>query len=370
MLFALLLLAAQIVPATAELPNRQPRLSAQGNAVGVAYGAGNSILFAASSDDGSSFGPPVVVSSEGQLSLGMHRGPRVAYTPRGLVITAVVGEQGKGKDGDLIAWRSTDGGKTWSRPVPVNDVPGSAREGLHAMAFGGKATLFAAWLDLRAQGTRIYGAVSTDGGAAWSANRLVYESPSGTVCQCCHPSVAVSAEGIIHVLFRNALEGSRDLYVIRSEDGGKTFGAANHLGLGTWKLEGCPMDGGGLAVDGTGAVATVWRRDQTVFATEGDLLEKTLGAGRNPTVVSTRNGLFAAWTRGTSVLVRKPGSSQPEVVAEDGAFPALTALSDGSVALAWESKGAIEIRTVRWAPRAQRSSPRTKSMKERGRRRP
>ena len=347
MLLASLLLASQIVPATAEAPNRQPQLSARGDTVGVAYGAGNSILFAASADGGRTFGPPVVVSSEGQLSLGMHRGPRVAYTRQGLVISAIVGEQGKGKDGDLIAWRSTDAGKTWSRPVVVNDVPGSAREGLHAMAFGGKDTLFAAWLDLRAQGMRVYGAVSRDGGASWSANRLVYESPSGTVCQCCHPSVAVSAEGVIHVLFRNALEGSRDLYVVRSEDGGKTFVAANRLGRGTWKLEACPMDGGGLAVDGRGAVATVWRRDQTVFATEGGLVEKTLGAGRNPTVASTRNGLFAAWTQGTSVVVRKPGSSQPEVVAEDGAFPALTALSDGSVALAWESKGVIEIRTVR-----------------------
>src|SRR4029450_4736158 len=105
---------------------------------------------------------------------------------------------------------------------------------------------------------------SRDGGASWSANYVVYESPSGTVCQCCHPSVAVSTDGIIHVLFRNALEGSRDVYVVRSEDGGRTFVAANRLGLGTWKLEGCPMDGGGLAVDGTGAVATIWRRDQTV----------------------------------------------------------------------------------------------------------
>jgi hypothetical protein len=157
----------------------------------------------------------------------------------------------------------------------------------------------------------------------------------------------VSAEGVIHVLFRNALEGSQDLYVIRSEDGGKTFVAANRLGQGTWKIEGCPMDGGGLAVDETGAVATVWRRDQTVFATEGDLAEKTLGAGRNPTVVSTRKGPFAAWTQGASVVMRKPGSSQPEVLAEDGAFPAMTALSDGSVAVAWESNGAIVIRVVR-----------------------
>lgn len=348
MLSLILLLGVQIAPPTpAETPYRQPQLAARGTSVGVAFGAGNTIYFAASADAGRTFGPPVPVSSEGQLSLGMHRGPRVAYTPQGLVISAIVGVQGKGQDGDLMAWRSTDGGKSWSKPVRVNDVAGSAREGLHAMAFGGEDTLVAAWLDLRDKGTRLYGAVSKDGGASWSTNRLVYESPSGTVCQCCHPSAGVDASGVIHVLFRNALEGSRDLYLARSGDGGKTFVGARKLGLGTWKLEGCPMDGGAVAVDEKGQVATIWRRDQTVFATDGTRPEKALGPGRNPAAVSARGGLYAAWTRGPSVVVWRPGVEPPEVVDEDGAFPSMAALSNGSVAVAWESKGAIVIRTVR-----------------------
>ena len=347
MIAFLLLLSVQIGPTAPHTPNRQPQLAARGNDVAVAYGAGNAIYFAASADGGTTFGTPVMVSSRGELALGMHRGPRVAYTPQGIVISAVVGEQGKGKDGDVMAWRSVDGGKSWSAPVRVNDVPGSAREGLHAMAFGGEDTLFAAWLDLREKGTQIYGSVSRDGGATWSGNRLVYGSLSGTVCQCCHPSVAVSASGAIAVMFRNALEGSRDLYLTRSEDGGKTFLAANRLGLETWKLEGCPMDGGGLAIDDKGGVATIWRRDQTVFATKGDLSEKALGLGRNPTMVSARGGSFGAWTREKSVLVWKPGAAEPEVVGEDGASPAMAALSDGSVAVAWESKGAIVILKVR-----------------------
>jgi BNR repeat protein len=347
MLLLALLLAIQIPPAAPETPNRQPQLAARGDNVAVAYGAGHTILVTTSTDAGTTFGSPVLVSSQGQLSLGMHRGPRVAYTTQGLVVSAVVGEQGMGRDGDLLAWRSTDGGKSWSGAVRVNDVPGSAREGLHAMAFGGNDTLFAAWLDLRDKGTRIYGAVSNDGGASWSANRLVYGSLSGTVCQCCHPSVAVSASGTIFVMFRNALDGSRDLYLTRSEDGGKTFDAGKRLGPGTWKLEGCPMDGGGLAVDEKGDVTTIWRRDQTVFAANGDAFEKALGPGRNPTVVSARNGLLGAWTQGAAVMVWKPAVEQPETVDEDGAFPSMAPLSDGSVALAWESKGTIVIGRVR-----------------------
>ena len=97
---------------------------------------------------------------------------------------------------------------------------------------------------------RVYGASSEDGGGTWSASRLVYASPSGAVCTCCHPSVAVDDDGGVSVMFRNALGGSRDMYVARSTDGGRTFPPAAKVGAGTWKLEACPMDGGALAVDG------------------------------------------------------------------------------------------------------------------------
>ena len=342
----LLLLAIQLAPVAPESPNRQPQLASYGNTIGVTYGSGDTVYFAASTDAGRTFSPPVIVSSTGKLSLGRHRGPRLAFTSAGIVISAIVGSQGGGRDGDLVAWRSADGGKTWSEAVRVNDVPGSAREGLHAMAFGGADTLFAAWLDLRTEGTRVYGAVSTDGGASWSSNRLVYESPSGTVCQCCHPSAAIDSSGVIHVMFRNAMEGSRDLHLTRSSDGGRTFEVAAKLGIGTWKLEGCPMDGGAVAVDQKGRVATIWRRDQTIFTTVAADPETAIATGRDATLAATTKGLFSAWTEGRSVMLKTPGAERPVVIDEDGASPSMTGLSSGSLVLAWESEGSIAIRVV------------------------
>jgi hypothetical protein len=51
------------------------------------------------------------------------------------------------------------------------------------------------------------------------------------------------------VMFRNLINGNRDLYLIESIDNGKTFGQATKPGNGYWKLNGCPMDEGGLAID-------------------------------------------------------------------------------------------------------------------------
>jgi len=168
MVAILLLLAAQVAQVQVGEPDRQPQLAARGANVALTFGSGKSIYFAESRDGGRTFGAPAALPLVGELSLGMHRGPRIAYTEDEVVVSAVVSEKGAGRDGDLLAWRSKDGGENWSGPARVNDIAGSAREGLHAMASGVKGALFAAWLDLRAKGTRVYGAASSDG--TWCTN--------------------------------------------------------------------------------------------------------------------------------------------------------------------------------------------------------
>ena len=75
----------------------------------------------------------------------------------------------------------------------------------------------------------------------------------------------MDASGRILVMWRNALAGSRDLYWASSTDGGKTFSAGKKLGIGTWLLSACPMDGGDLTVDRDGVAETIWRREDLRF---------------------------------------------------------------------------------------------------------
>ena len=344
MLFFALLLAVQIAPQSADLPKRQPQLASDGTRLGLTYGAGDSVFFAASKDAGKTWTKPAVVSSYGKLSLGMRRGPRIVITPEAIVISAVVGKQGGGADGDLVAWRSVDGGKSWSAGKAINDVASAAREGLHTMVAGGQGVVFAAWLDLRLKGTRLYGSTSHDGGATWSPNTLVYESPSGSVCQCCHPSAAIDAQGRIFVMFRNSLDGNRDMYLVRSDDGGKTFGSATKLGTGTWKLDACPMDGGALQVDAGGNPISVWRREGDVFLSLGPNREQRLGAGRQPILAATPRGPILAWMEGKALKVKAPRQEDATVLDSDAAFPSMVALRDGRSVLAWEQGGAIVVK--------------------------
>jgi hypothetical protein len=343
---------AEIARGKAPQHPQQPQLAVDAKgAIHVVYGTGDTVYYTRSDDSDKSFAPAVDLPPVAHMSLGMRRGPRLAVTGAAICVTAIGGKQGKGRDGDVLAMRSTDGGATWSDAVRVNDVADSAREGLHAMAAGPKGEMCCVWLDLRNRKSEVMASVSTDGGETWGKNVLVYRSPSGSVCECCHPSVAIGEDGKVHVLFRNSLDGKRDMYVATSSDGGKTFAAATKLGPGSWTLEACPMDGGAIAVDRSGQLITAWRRDKTVFVSADASTEQKLGGGEQPWIAAAGGGSYTVWLakRGEALLLQRPasdapGGNSPEKLAPHAKDPVIAAAPGGRgpVVAAWESRDGDE----------------------------
>jgi hypothetical protein len=349
LLFALAALAtiSQVHEAT---PNRQPQIAAGNGVVAMVFGNGRSVLFSKSTDNGATFSKPETIAELPILPLTRHRGPRVAFAGKTLLVTAIGGEKlatgphahGLPQDGDLRAWRSTDNGKTWSKSVVINDAPGAAREGLHAMSADADGNAAAVWLDLRQAGTRLFGAWSSDGGSTWSKNKLLYESPDGTICQCCHPSLLALGNGEFAVMFRNALAGSRDMYLLKMKNGNVT--APSKLGSDTWEINACPMDGGGLARSGSGMI-TAWRRDSDVYLAAPGEQERKIGTGKDIALATHGNRIFAIWTQVGKIEAWISG--KPEILSNNGAFPTLAPLADGSVMAAWEEDGAITLRRLK-----------------------
>jgi hypothetical protein len=335
-----LAIALLATAASAAFPGVQPQLAAMDGRVYLAFGAGNSISVARSDDGGETFRAPVALPLSGRLSLGMRRGPRVAVTRTTVLVTAVAGAKGGGADGDVLVFRSVDRGQSWEKPVVLNDVPGAAREGLHAMTATPSGLVVVAWLDLRDKTTRVYAAVSRDHGTTWTPDALVYASPGGSVCECCHPSVAVDDAGRIAVMFRNNLDGNRDMYVAQSDDG-RTFAGAVKLGTGSWALNGCPMDGGSLAF-GDGVTA-IWRREDVVFLSTRDQPERRLGAGRDPVVATSGSRRDLAWASPAGIVLVRDAA--PAMAIAPGRFPAILALADRTI-LAWEDKGSLTVRAI------------------------
>src|SRR5215216_3760339 len=111
-----------------EIPNAaQPQLVAgTDNRVWLTYGQAKDVFVARSDDGGKTFSAGVKVANLPDLMLGKRRGPRISVSGNRVTLTVVAP--------DLIAFVSADGGKTWSAPTTINQIPGSAREGLHNLA--------------------------------------------------------------------------------------------------------------------------------------------------------------------------------------------------------------------------------------------
>ena len=340
------LLAAALVslaPVHVQDPNRQPQLATAGGLTALVFGSGSSIWISTSRDDGHSFSPPKQVASVPILALGRHRGPRVAISGKTIVVSAICGETIPAKE-ELMAWRSTDGGNTWSKPTIINDSPAAAREGLHAITVGPNGQLAAVWLDLREKGTRLYGSYSNDAGVSWLKNSLIYQSPGGTICQCCDPSIVATGPGKFSVMFRNVADGMRDMYLTEWNTAGK-LSEPEKLGKGSWAIDACPMDGGGVALLHSKKI-TAWRRDQTVYLDELGQAEVPLGEGKDVALAVSAKGPYVAWTNTAGIEIHQPSQSQPTCLSPKGSFPALTELSNGSILAAWEQDGNINTQVI------------------------
>lgn len=337
-----------------EAPARQPQAAVgPSGQVHVAYAVGDTVFCATSIDGGRVFVTPREVGRAGVLSLGMRRGPRVVATADAVVIAAIAGAEGKGKDGDVVAWRSTDRGRTWSGPTRVNDQEDAAREGLHALAAGPNEELFCVWNDNREVNRMgVFGARSTDGGATWGPNVKVYQAPEGPICPCCHPSVAFAPDGTVFVMWRNAIQGARDMYLARSNDGGRTFPSVEKLGAGTWKLDACPMDGGSILVGADGRPETAWMREFSVFRGRPGQVERRLGPGTQVWGATGPNGAYFAWLVGRPgrLMLQVPGDEAPRALAERANDPMIGSARDGRgpVVLVWEGAddGSIHARVL------------------------
>jgi hypothetical protein len=293
----------------------------------VVYGSGDSILYSFSSTKAASFSRPTLITVLPHAYTFATRGPQIATTENGLVVTASTSL------GDIHSFYKKGSG-AWAEGAKVNDVDTIAKEGLMGLTSDGD-NVFAAWLDLRGnKKNKIYSARSADGGKTWLKNVLVYASPDTTVCECCKPSVILK-ENNVYVMFRNWLGGNRDMYLAHSDNGGTSFAQPQKLGVGSWKLEGCPMDGGGIALNKSGEVQSVWRREDKIFSTTPGMPEKEIGKGKTCTIESVNNKNVYAWVEDGNIVVLKP-RGQKKILGKGGQ-PILKAINNEHVLCVWEN---------------------------------
>ncbi len=144
-------------------------------------------------------------------------------------------------------------------------------------------------------------------------------------------------------MWRNEMGGARDMYLATSREG-LTSSAPKKLGNGTWQLNACPMDGGGLVISPTG-ILTAWLRDARAYLASPDQAERQVGTGKDVAVASSgRQDLCRLGDRHEGRDLWMDG--KVEALVANGAFPSVTVLPNGGAPAAWEETGSIQIRRL------------------------
>jgi hypothetical protein len=162
--------------------------------------------------------------------------------------------------------RSTDGGKTWSKPfVPHRDNTATEHGFVSMLPLGG-ARVGAVWLDGRQFAKPAndehagHSPSSNEMTLRWAAigknGELTEEAPiDQRVCDCCQTSAALTSEGPVVVYRDRSSEEIRDISIIRLVKGRWTEPRTIHND--GWHIEGCPVNGPSIAADGK-RVAVSW----------------------------------------------------------------------------------------------------------------
>lgn len=156
--------------------------------------------------------------------------------------------------------RSTDGGRSFSMPVTVNDDSAEISHRFPALLVEGRRVLIA-WLDARDRqaaiaagekfaGASLYVAESNDGGVRFGPNRRV----AAHSCECCRLALAWR-QGVPLAFWRQVFGGNvRDFAIARLTEPVSIERASDD----DWRIDGCPHHGGALAADERGALHMVW----------------------------------------------------------------------------------------------------------------
>jgi hypothetical protein len=123
---------------------------------------------------------------------------------------------------EILYAQSTDGGKSFSSPRKLSNNSGKSRNATIA-ASGNRVYVF--WDDDTPGNAEIFYTVSQDGGQTFSAPLNLSQNTGRSIL----PKIALSSQGILHVVWQDDTPGNREILYAQSADGSRTFTPARNI---------------------------------------------------------------------------------------------------------------------------------------------
>jgi hypothetical protein len=273
----------------------------------LAWSAAGRVLVAHSSDLGRTFSVPVPVNAEAlDLDWGPDARPKIKAGGDGRVYVAFARFRDREFNGQVLYSRSTDGGRTFAAPAPITTDPESQR--FEAIALDVDGSLFTAWLDkrnrapARARNEKYVGAALA---FSWSTDQGTTVSDARIAqdhtCECCRLGVGFAGPGRPVVVFRNVFDGSIRDHAVTTFTDRQTLGPVFRISVDDWKTDACPHHGPSFAIAPGGTYHVAWFTNGR--ARRGLFYARSADAGR---------------TFSDPKPFGKRGSSHPDLAATDG----------------------------------------------------
>lgn len=212
-------------------------------------------------DMGKSFGKAVKVNNEAQNIANYNESrPKIATDAQG-VVYVTWGQNLKTLYASNVWFaRSVDGGKSFEKPYIIHQNRADVTHAFNTLNVTPTGNVTVLWVDGRDAanakaagkpytGLAIYYAQSGNSGKSFSLEQKLADSS----CECCRIATTSKPDGTVIAMWRHVFENSeRDHMIAEIPQKAGQEPVLKRATYGHWKIDGCPHQGGALAIGGEG----------------------------------------------------------------------------------------------------------------------
>lgn len=219
-----------------------------------------------SNDKGLTFSNPVRVNKTAEkVSARNEHRPKIKISQDGNIYLSWTMKLDKRFTGHIRFSKSTDQGKTFNKPITINDDLNIISHRFDSLGVNDSGDIFISWLDKRDNvkaikegkkynGAAAYYAFSTDDGKSFNKNIKIADNS----CECCRMSMAFDRDHLPVIAWRHIYgDNIRDHSIVRFKDNSTPL-QPTRLSHDNWKINGCPHHGPSINIDNKNTFHTVW----------------------------------------------------------------------------------------------------------------
>ena len=283
----------------------------------------SNIYFQISTDNAGSFSAVTRVAiDEEKISARNENRPKIAFDKHQGVYLSWATPKEKKHTADIRFSYSSNYGKTFTKPITVNDDNLLTGHSFNEMLVTDEGDISIVWLDsrlshqLRLQGKKAKGSALYLGKANYRKNKTSFlnEQLANNTCVCCRVAMDYNNQGELAVFWRHIYgDNIREFALLTLKQSGKIQPKPIQISHDHWKINGCPHQGGAISIDEGNRYHMVWFNQGDVgkgifYASsndQGESFTKPISVGvqsaqaAHPHMTTNGNNIDIVWTQFT-----------------------------------------------------------------------